>query len=362
MNGEIENSVQQMETIETNKKKLLDYLLWVQKIVIEASQNIEIKKPEFSAKLSQIYTLATTYIDFLEKHKKELSAEQFGAISKMAKSCLLLNLKTFKQTEEQTLLDFRRQHPDFENLNKPGTQNEPWKDIKTFLYNTKYNNERERLREAILVAATPLIQVQQFHPNNVEHLERFLPTPKGMTLKDSIISYVKEHQSSINEWSSATIEQFEKYLITLISEFLGQRQGLQEHPRLKQLEEEMASIKFEYIQAILGNKAKFLERAKKIKLVRDLRFGRISPQDLKKQIEVREAEITNDPNLKKEFGPLLKNKLDDFIKILIDTKGMPPAERMERLKNHLNTYGESISFDSKRKSLTLLGEKLKLSI
>ena len=95
----------------------------------------------FFKKAEELRRLAGQYLLFLKREGGTIGLSEFQTILWMVKSCLFLNIKAFKMAERK-LKDFRDTNPEFESINSPGTEQEPWIGIKTVLYEPEFNNSR----------------------------------------------------------------------------------------------------------------------------------------------------------------------------------------------------------------------------
>lgn len=205
----------------------------------------------FYAKVLQLNDLAKEYLDYV-CGRDNLSNEEFLAILRMIKACLFLNLKVFKYTERK-MANFRESNSDFERLNSPNTDSEPWKGIKEILYGNQYNDDRERYRELIREIASRYIKM--FNDGDLDHLEIFLPV--GVP---EMVNYVRDNFDHIEEWSKMILKKFQKHIETL-------------SPKdLRLLEMELASIKQgrDFSEKI---RWKIQNQKKKLRAVRRLRFN-----------------------------------------------------------------------------------------
>ncbi len=308
---------------------------------------------QFWTKIESIHKLAKSYMEYLSLHQNNLSEEMAKYIVRMAISCMTLNLKVFKQTEKhRDMTVFRGQNPDFENLNYPSENQEVWQGIKTILYGSEYNSDREVFRETVL-----LYNDGSFIEGALDHLERFLPQEEeSATLQQSIEIYIARNRGEISKWVSIDIENFKEYLIQLIGDCDGE---ISENNRLTTLDAEAASIKFEYLKSVIGKKVIFKDRAQKIRLIRDIRFGRVDVKVLKKEIIDRKKEITKHPEIDRIFGPLLRGKWNEFKQLLKETINDEPTTRMYKARATLEGYNTDALGGTVEQIMTRLGEYIK---
>ncbi len=214
---------------------------------------VEGKEGNFYAKVLQLNDLAEKYLGFVY-NRYNLTDEEFLAILRMTKACLFLNLKIFKFTEKSKVMTtFRGNNPDFERLNSPNTDSEPWKGIKEALYGHQYGDDREQYRELVRPLAGDYLEM--FNDGDLDHLEIFLPVDVP-----EMVNYVRDNFDRIEEWSKMVLKKFQKHIETLSSE------------DLRLLEMELASIKQErdFPEKI---RWQIQSQKKKLQAVRRLRFN-----------------------------------------------------------------------------------------
>jgi len=211
----------------------------------------------FFKKAKELRGLAGQYLLFLRKEGETIGLSEFQTILWMVKSCLFLNIKTFKMAERK-LGDFRATNPEFESLNSPGTNKEPWKGIKAVLYGPEFNDSREQYRELVRPLARKYLD--QFDDGQLDHLERFLPIDYSQVgLRESVQAHLRENLPKIEKWARMSLEEFEEWIKTLSEN------------DLKLLDEELASLNNK--QDFSSVKWRIKYKPKKLRAVRQLRFG-----------------------------------------------------------------------------------------
>ena len=211
----------------------------------------------FFKKAEDLRRLAEQYLFFLEKGSEAVGLAEFQAILRMAKACLFLNLKIFKKTERE-LEKFRNANPEFESLNSPNTEQEPWKGIKVVLYGSEFNSSREQYREIVRPLARKCLK-QSFQDGQLDHLERFLPLDYSQDgLKKSVQAHLQKNLSKIERWARMNLEEFGEWIKTLSED------------ELKILDEELASLNNK--RDFSSVKWRISHKSKKLRAVRQLRF------------------------------------------------------------------------------------------
>ncbi|MCX6810799.1 MAG: hypothetical protein NTY30_03700 [Candidatus Berkelbacteria bacterium] len=276
--------------------------------------------------------LARQCFDYI-RQETNISPEDKKHLFNLAKSALLLNLETFKYGEKTELRTFLSNHDDLARMIESR-----WSGAKDMLYDPSKNDIRENFRETVRRMLSAEIEARQFDPNSsIEHLERFLPTMPGSTsTEESINSYLQSSESTIREYAGMNMIDFAKYVQAKVSETHGQ--NLQTNPDLIKIEEELSSIKKKNLEAA-GTNVNYIDRQEKLRLVRDLRFGRIAPEEL--QTEPAITEIYEDPDYNKIIGQNLRQHRQAFNDEVLSSIDLPPEERKTRLINLLESFGLS---------------------
>jgi len=318
-----------------NKNKIVARLKNISKIVnmVNAEQGKEAKQHPFNTRASELVKLGDEYTQYLESHADEIPDEgTFQAIASLAKSSMLMNIEQYATTI-RGIGDFVAAHPELNDLNPPGKTDGPWGNIKEALYYSANNDIREQFRESILTRAQEAIQNGEFSPRDVDHLERFLVDPKGRLPSEFIPEYITTHIGEIKKWSPTTIDIFQEQVIEQVGDNHG---DLSQNPYLKQLDEEIASIKPKDLQKA---SVQFLDRQSKLAFIRDLRFGRVDYEEVKSEAIKRLGEITRRSDLRTTLAPHLKASFPPFLATLKSTTGVPLTERKQILTTLVESYG-----------------------
>ena len=235
-------------------------------------QNKEAEQNPFNQQAQKLIKLGNSYIDYLEAHSGEITDPKiFQAIASLAKTSLVMNIEQYAVTIKG-IGDYVTQHPQLNDLNPPGKKDGPWSNIKEALYFTKNNDAREQYRERILTKAQLLIIGEEFSPRDVDHLERFLTDPQGRPPSEFIPGYIEEHAADLQQWLPLRLEEFQKFVADRSGDDKGK---MADNPFLRQLDEEIASIKQKNLQdSKTLSKVQFPDRQKKLAFIRDIRFGR----------------------------------------------------------------------------------------
>ncbi len=317
-----------------NKNKLISRLKNLSKIVdsVNKEQSKGAEQHPFNVRTTELIKLGNGYTAYLEAHADEITDEKtFQAIASLAKTSLLMNIEQYATTI-RGIGDFVAQHPELNDLNPPGKSDGPWSNIKEALYYSTNNDIREQFRENILTRAHEDIQNGDFNPRDVDHLERFLVDPNGRTPSEFIPEYVSAHMGEIKAWSPTPLDVFQEQVINKIGTNL---ENLSQNEYLKQLDEEIASIKPKDLQKI---SIQFVDRPTKLAFIRDLRFGRVDVKLVKTEVEKRIGEITRRPDLK-TLAPYLKKSFPPFLATLKSTAGASIKERKPILIALVESYG-----------------------
>lgn len=342
----------QSEGPKDNKNKIIARLKNISKIVggVNMEQSKGAEKHPFNVRASELVKLGDGYTKYLESHADEITDEKtFQAIASLAKTSLLMNIEQYAATI-RGIGDFVATHPELNELNPPGKTDGPWGNIKEALYYSSNNDIREQFREGILTRAREAIQSGEFSPRDVDHLERFLVDPQGRLPSEFIPEYITAHVGEIKTWSPTTLDVFQEQVI----EKIGANQGdLSQNTYLKQLDEEIASIKPKDLQKA---SIQFVDRQSKLAFIRDLRFGRVDLDAMKAEVAKRMQEITRRPDLK-TLGQYLKGSFSPFLATLRSTIGVITEERKPILTALVESYG--LEENAKKAVLEYLDANLK---
>lgn len=342
----------QSEGPKDNKNRIITRLKNVSKAVssVHTEQSKGAEQSPFNVRVSELIKLGDGYTTYLETHADEISDEKtFQAIASLAKTSLLMNIEQYVATI-RSIGDFVAHHPELNDLNPPGKPDGPWSNIKEALYYSTNNDIREHFREGILTRVHDDIQSGDFNPRDVDHLERFLVDPKGRLPSEFIPEYVAAHAKEIKVWSPVTLDIFQEQII---GEIGADSENLSQNERLKQLDEEIASIKPKDLQK---SNIQFLDREKKLAFIRDLRFGRVDVGAVKAEVAKRMSEITRRQDLK-TLAPHLKASFPPFIATLKSTAGVSLEERKPILTALVESYG--LGAEAKQAVLEYLEKNLK---
>lgn len=346
------SSALQSEGPKDNKNKIIGRLKNISKIVASVSkeQSTGAEQHPFNVRTAELVKLGDGYTTYLETHADEITDEKtFQAIASLAKTSLLMNIEQYAVTI-RGIGDFVSQHPKLNDLNPPGKPDGPWSNIKEALYYSTNNDIREQFREGILTKAHEDIQSGDFNPRDVDHLERFLVDPKGRLPSEFIPEYVAAHAGEIKVWSPSTLDIFQEQVIGKIG---INKENLSQNEYLKQLDEEIASIKPKDLQK---SNIQFVDREKKLAFIRDLRFGRLDVDVIRAEVVKRMGEITRRPDLK-ILAPHLKASFPAFLATLKSTAGTPIEDRKPILLTLVDSYG--LGAEAKQAVLNYLETNLK---
>jgi hypothetical protein len=301
----------------------------------EATNSKKQENIDFINMINQVVRLSPVYIGYIEKNINQLDKEVLKDIMQLSRSALFFNLKTFKHIEKNILAEYRENHPDFDNIGK-----DQWKGIKGFLYGPQFNQERENLREKLLLALKGEIENNIFDPNSLDHVERFLSVEmSGEESRIQRLRYIEENKNKILEYASLRMDDFEQFLLEKTENV-----DLKNNNFLIRLEEELSSIKSEDLSEAMGKVIAIKDRQEKIRFVRDLRFKRISRVLLEEKVLSFKSEILNDPNLKKIIGSNLRNKIyiDNFLNTLKKTEKIEKGKRKMIILELLDSFNIGI--------------------
>lgn len=331
-------SGQSKEGPRDNKNRIITRLKNISKIVTSANeeQSKDAESHPFNVRATELVKLGNGYTSYLETHIDEIIDEKtFQAIASLTKTSLLMNIKQYALTI-RGIGDFVAQHPELDNLNPQGKNDGPWSNIKETLYFSLNNDVREQFREGILKRAKELIQTGEFSPRDVDNLERFLSDPKGRLPSEFIPEYLEQHASEIGQWTPLSLADFQEHVVTRLGNL---QRDISQNDYLKQLDEEIASIKPKNLQESKAlAKVKYIDREKKLAFIRDLRFGRVDFEIVKGDVAKKAAEITRRPDLK-TLAPHLRNFYPSFLKSLRSTIGTDPGMRRTTLIALVESYG-----------------------
>jgi len=317
-----------------NKNRIVSRLKNISKIVdsVNQEQSKGTEQHPFNIRTSELVKLGNGYTTYLENHADEITDEKtFQAIASLAKTSLLMNIEQYGVTI-RNISGFVEQHPELNELNPPKKQDGPWSGIKETLYYSSNNDIREQFREGILTRASEDIQSGDFSPRDVDHLERFLVDPQGRMPGQFIPEYIAAHAGEIKIWSPSALDIFQEHVINKIGDNPG---NLSQNEYLKQLDEEIASIKPNDLQKV---SVQFADRQAKLAFIRDLRFGRVDFDMVKSEAKKRMGEITRRQDLK-SLATHLKASFPPFLATLKSTAGASIAERKPILIALVESYG-----------------------
>lgn len=342
----------QPEGPKDNRNKIIGRLKNISKIVdsVNQEQSIGAEQHPFNIRTSELVKLGDAYTTYLEIHAAEITDEKtFQAIASLAKTSFLMNIEQYAATI-RGIGDFVARHPELNELNPPGKPDGPWSNIKEALYYSTNNDIREQFREGILSRAKDDIQNGDFNPRDVDHLERFLVDPKERLPSEFIPEYVATNVSEIKTWSPVTLDIFQEQVIGRIG---VNKENLSQNEYLKQLDEEIASIKPKDLQK---SNIQYIDREKKLAFIRDLRFGRLDVDIVKAEVAKRMGEITRRPDLK-TLAPHLRASFPLFLTTLKNTVGVSVEERKPILIALIESYG--LGAEAKQAVLDYLETNLK---
>lgn len=335
-----------------NKNRIISRLKNISKIVgsVNQEQSKGAEQHPFNVRASELVKLGDGYTTYLETHADEITDEKtFQAIASLAKTSLLMNIEQYRTTI-QKMSEYVKDHQELNNLNIPGDTS-PWNNITEALYYSKHNDIREKFRESILLKAKDDIKSGEFDIRDVDHIERFLTDPKdGRTPKEFIPEYIGQYIKEIRQWSPLTIDMFQEHVVSQIENFQG---DLSQNEYLKQLDEEIASIKQKNLQKV---SLQFADRQEKLAFIRDLRFGRVNLDEVKSEVAKRMEEITRRTDLK-TLAPHLKAFFPPFLSTLKSTVGANTGERKPILLALVESYG--LAAEAKQAVLDYLETNLK---
>ncbi len=200
--------------------------------------------------------------------------------------------------------------------------------IREILYSPLYNTDREKLREKWISLGieyncqgdkpnTPIGVYNDhfifFDPEKVNHLKIFLTKEEKENAKNS------EEGKKIFPMKEKDFKEF--------------------------LSDNYTEIDLENLEKLISSfstiKTKMADKPSKIRLIRDLRFGRITLESIKDEIEKKRAEIGNSPILKKMTGPALKERTDAFVSLVRETESLNPNVRKLKLLDFIEKTGNS---------------------
>ncbi len=190
--------------------------------------------------------------------------------------------------------------------------------IREFLYGPTYNSDRENLREFITTEGQEYNKKGDeftltngdkpeyifFSAEKVSHLKIFLTHEEKEAIKNNLPDYFKMKS-----------DDFSKFITENNSD-------------LSNIEKTLSSFK----------KERVFDRADKIRLVRDLRFGRLDMNELKNKVALQEKSLNkNIPAITKLVAPLLLADTPIYIKL---TKELgDTADDKQRLLTYLTDTG-----------------------
>ncbi len=331
-----------------NKNRIIARLKNISRVVtsVNEAQSESAKAHPSNIRAAELVKLGNGYTAYLEAHIDEVADDKtFQAIASLAKTSMLMNIEQYAATI-RGISGFVAQHQELNNLNPQGKTDGPWSNIKEALYFSSNNDVREQFREGILSGAKALIESGDFDARDVDHLERFLSDPKGRLPSEFIPEYLERHTDAIRQWTPLTLDDFQEHVVTHIGDLQG---DISQNGYLKQLDEEIASIKPKNLQESKAlAKTRFVEREKKLAFIRDLRFGRVDIEVVKRDVAKRAGEITRRPDLK-TLGPHLKKLYTPFLETLRSTAGTD----LEMRKATLTALVESYPLDPMAKQAVL---------
>jgi len=344
----------------SKKEQSLNYLLGVRDVVFNTVEELGNKygaENPFSIRMVNLLDLGDRYIEYLKTHRENLDKKNFSSIVRMANNSFLFNIKLFKMTEGE-MAQFREKNPGFHDLKYLSDKEEGsvWKNSKQVLYDPEYNDVREYFREGIIkkVQDNPATK-NTFNCSSLDHLERFLPLGGTIENLNSLLQqYIQENQESIEGWASLPLADFQKYIAGLIPD---ESEDLPQLENLKKIEEELASIKLDHLKQATGKNIRYPDRAKKLKFIRDLRFGRIDLDNFKKEFSGKASLLDDMPTLQKTLGPLLRKNLGVFIETLKSTEAMPKEERVAIIAATINSFSD-IRQEIKMEVLEFIKDKI----
>lgn len=342
----------QSEGPKDNKNRIIARLKNISGIVsaVNKEQSKESEKDPFNIRVSELVKLGDGYTNYLEAHADEIPDEKtFQAIASLAKTSMLMNIEQYVSTIGG-IRDYVAAHPELNDLNPPRKADGPWANLKLALYYSSNNDIREQFREGVISRAGELIQSKEFSVRDVDHLERFLVDPQGRAPEQFIPEYVTAHKGEIRQWAPLEVEAFQEHVLQVIGNYDG---SLSQNVYLKQLDEEIASIKTDHLK---GHNIQFPDRQRKLAFIRDLRFGRVDLEAVKLDIAKRMGEITRRQDLK-ILGPHLRGFFRPFVDTLKSTAGAPIEERKPILTALIDSYG--LEENAKKAVLEYLDANLK---
>lgn len=338
-----------------DKNRIINRLKNISNVVSEAyrEQSKSGEQSPFNQRAGQLIQLGNNYISYLEAHANEFNDNKiFQAVGMLAKTSLLMSIEQYAATI-RGIAEYVSQHPELNDLNPPGKKDGPWANIKEALYYTVNNDTREQYRERILAKAQLLIVAGDFSVRDVDHLERFLVDPQGRLPSQFIPEYIEQHAADLRSWLPLGQDDFLQFVIDRLSNYQGE---MSENPPLRQLDEELASIKPKDIQEKSLVKTRYQDREKKLALVRDLRFGRADINKIKAEVSVRVNDISRQPDVRKTLGPILKNNLQTFMEALGQSVGQEPQVRKAKLLELISKF--NLSDENIQAISAYLGENL----
>lgn len=331
---EIEDTdVEMKENSKRARAELISKLAQVKEAValtIDVLQ-AELGPNDFLVKLTQLLKLGSGYLEYLKSHIDEFenTDDIFRQILTLAKSSFTMNIKLYVDSIKK-VSNYVNDHPDLYNLNPPGAQDGPWSGIKEFLYHSKNNLHRENFREALTTTINENGASSILKDGDLDHLERFLVDSLNRPPHEFIPEYFEEHQAEILAWTRLSYAEFQQYVL----EKIDTKNDLTTDGWLLRLEEELASIKQDVV------KSNYTDREKKLRLVRDLRFNRVSYESLSAEVAKHRSEISHDDlaKLSKRFGPVLRKNLSVLMELVTSTQGLESAERSTMVQTALQSH------------------------
>lgn len=328
------------EGLQDNKSRIIAQLKRVSRVVSEANrEQAQRESNPFTVKVNDLGKLGNGYIMWLDTNRDKVPDDKtFQAIASLAKTSLLLNLEQYVRTIRE-IGEYVKSQPELDALNPPGKKDGPWVGIKEVLYYTSFNDAREQFREGVLQGARSLIAAGELNPRLLDHIERFLVDPQKRLPHQFIAEYVARHVTDLQQWVPLTLENFKAYVATRLGNING---DLSENTFLKQMDEEIASIKPDNLQAVnVTRRTKYMDRQAKLAFIRDLRFGRENIGNVNREIALKVGEITNIPTLAGDLAPKLRQHWKGFQEELKATIGQESQTRKEALSGIVSSYGLS---------------------